>query len=70
MAGLTETCTSVSMIPSSQKLGTIGSAGRLLPGFQARVIKADGQLAQPGEPGELIVKGPSIALGYLNNEKA
>jgi len=68
--GLTETCTTVAMIPPSQKLGTIGSAGQLITGIEARVIKADGQLARAGESGELVVKGPSIAIGYLNNDKA
>ncbi|KAG5651177.1 hypothetical protein H0H81_009584 [Sphagnurus paluster] len=44
--------------------------GRLLPGIQARVIKPDGSSARHNEPGELIVKGPGAALGYLNDEKA
>lgn len=68
--GLTETCTTVSMIPASQRVGTIGSAGQLVPGIEARVVKADGQLARPGEFGELVVKGPSMAIGYLDNDKA
>lgn len=48
----------------------MGSAGQLVPGIEARVVKPDGQLAKPGEPGELVVRGPSMALGYLNNPKA
>ena len=68
--GLTETCTTISAFPPSQKIGTIGSAGQLIPGIRARVVKADGSLAREGEQGELVVTGPSMALGYLNNEKA
>ncbi|KAK2461606.1 hypothetical protein APHAL10511_006069 [Amanita phalloides] len=68
--GLTETCTSVSLVPPDQKLGTVGSAGRLIPGVTARVVKADGSLAREGEQGELVVTGPSMALGYYKNPEA
>ncbi len=67
---MTETSTSVTMVPLSQKIGTLGSAGQLIPGVRARVIKADGTLAKTGESGELVVKTPSLALRYMNNEKA
>lgn len=68
--GLTETCTTVAMMPPTQKLATIGSAGQLIPGIIARVVKPDGSLATEGEQGELVVTGPSMALGYLNNDAA
>ncbi|KAG6911586.1 hypothetical protein DXG01_011889 [Tephrocybe rancida] len=68
--GLTETCTTVGMLPTTQKIGTLGSAGQLLPGMVARVIKEDGSLAREGEQGELVITGPSMALGYLNNATA
>ena len=42
----------------------------LIPGTVARVIKPDGSLASYDEPGELVVKSPSVALGYANNEQA
>lgn len=58
------------MIPPTQKIATVGSAGQLIPGVIARVFKADGSLATEGEQGELVVTGPSMALGYLNNETA
>ena len=38
-----------------------------MPGIVARVIKADGTLAGCDEPGELVIKSPSLALGYANN---
>jgi 4-coumarate--CoA ligase len=68
--GMTETSTGISMMTPTQKVGTLGSAGQLLSGVRARVIKPDGTLAGVGEPGELMVTGPSVALRYLNNEKA
>ncbi|KAJ8083729.1 hypothetical protein PM082_002495 [Marasmius tenuissimus] len=68
--GLTETCTTVAMPPPNQKVATSGSAGMLLAGIRGRVVKADGTLAREGEQGELVVTGPSMALGYLNNPEA
>ena len=67
---MTESSTTISAIPASQNSCTLGSAGQLLPGIRARVVKQDGSLARRGEEGELYVTGPAVALGYLNNEKA
>jgi 4-coumarate--CoA ligase len=58
------------MFSMESKIGVPGSAGRLLPGVVARVIKADGTLAGFNQPGELQVKMPSLALGYWHNEEA
>ncbi len=68
--GMTETCTTVTFPRIDQKIGTLGSGGQLLPGDVARVIKPDGSLAGFNEPGELVVKGPSVSLCYLNNPEA
>ncbi|KAI0066477.1 amp dependent CoA ligase [Artomyces pyxidatus] len=68
--GMTETSTTVTMFPLSQRIGTLGSAGQLLPGVRARVVKSDGTYAKAGEQGELYVTGPSMALRYANNEQA
>lgn len=68
--GMTETCTTVSMVPTTQHIGKLGSAGHLMPGCVARVLKSDGSLGGVGEEGELIVKGPQMALRYSNNEEA
>jgi acyl-CoA synthetase (AMP-forming)/AMP-acid ligase II len=68
--GLTETATTVSYLPPGRKMGTIGSAGVLIPGVVAKVVKPDGSLAAEGEPGELVVTGPSMAMGYYENPTA
>lgn len=47
-----------------------GSAGILLPGMEARILREDGSEADPEEPGELWLRSPSIALGYWHNDKA
>lgn len=41
-----------------------GSLGRLVPGYEARIVRPDGQEAGPGEIGALWVKGDSAALCY------
>lgn len=67
---MTETCTAIALPQIEQRVCTPGSAGRLIPGVVARVVKQDGSLAGYNETGELIVKSPSNALGYLDNEEA
>lgn len=41
-----------------------GSLGQLVPGYEARIVRPDGQEAGPGEIGALWVKGDSAALCY------
>jgi len=66
---MTETSTTVSATSPFQR-HTKGGVGVLLPGVVARVVKQDGFLARVGETGELHLSTPSLALGYLNNERA
>ncbi|PNY28991.1 4-coumarate-CoA ligase 1, partial [Tolypocladium capitatum] len=48
-----------------------GSSGSLIPGTMAKVIDAEGKPVTGHEQrGELLVQSPSVALGYLNNERA
>jgi 4-coumarate--CoA ligase len=47
-----------------------GSAGQLVSGAIAKIVKADGTLAGPYEPGEFVVKGPQNSFGYFNNKEA
>ncbi|KAJ6620831.1 acetyl-CoA synthetase-like protein [Mycena sp. CBHHK59/15] len=68
--GMTETCTVTSIWPIERKRGISGSAGQLVPGVVARVVKTDGTLGRYNEVGELVVKSPSNALGYHNNQQA
>ncbi|KAF9455785.1 hypothetical protein BDZ94DRAFT_1277319, partial [Collybia nuda] len=68
--GMTETCTVTNMWPIARKRGTPGSGGQLIPGTVARVMKTDGSLAGYDEAGELMIKTPSVALGYADNVEA
>jgi long-subunit acyl-CoA synthetase (AMP-forming) len=67
--GMTEGCT-VAMLSPDRKIGTPGSAGSLIPGVEAKILKADGSLGKEGEQGELIISGPGMALEYYSNPSA
>ena len=48
-----------------------GTSGSLLPSVQAKIISTAGtEITGYDQPGELVVKSPSVVLGYLNNDKA
>lgn len=69
MIGMTETCTVV--FSTSELDILVGSSGSLLPGHRAKIIDMEGKEVTDYEvPGELLVQGPTIVLGYLNNVKA
>jgi 4-hydroxybenzoate-CoA ligase len=42
-----------------------GTTGKPVPGYDVRILDASGEVAA-GEPGELVVRGPSAAEGYWN----
>ncbi|CCM02957.1 uncharacterized protein FIBRA_05072 [Fibroporia radiculosa] len=67
--GITEAFVLVSMSRTDDS-ETPGASGMLAPGIVARVLKEDGSLAQRGEPGQLIISSPALALGYLGNAQA
>lgn len=67
--GLTETAT----VASSTLPPDVwhGSSGMLIPGFEARLVAANGsQVIEYDAPGELQLRSPSVVLGYHNNAAA
>lgn len=44
-----------------------GASGRLVPGYDARIVGEDGEILPRGESGALWIKGGSIAKYYWNN---
>jgi long-chain acyl-CoA synthetase len=63
--GITETSTMVTMNwPIGQRV--LGSCGFPVPGLTVRIVDANGRDVDPGQEGELIVRGPSIMPGYHN----
>jgi 4-coumarate--CoA ligase len=56
-----------------QKVGEdipYGAIGKLLPGMQARLCDDEGRDVDVGEKGELWIRGPNIARGYVDNPQA
>jgi thioester reductase-like protein len=53
------------------KAKSIVSVGQILPGLDLAVVDPEtGRVCEPGRIGELWVKGPSVALGYWQNDRA
>jgi len=43
-----------------------GSSGRVVPGYETKVVDDDGHAVAPGQIGNLFVKGASLCAGYWN----
>ena len=54
-------------VENTHKVGAIGKAGY---GWQTRIVDERGQDVQPGDVGELIVKGNGVMTCYYKNEEA
>lgn len=48
----------------------IGSLGRLVPGYEAKIVGPEGEELPVGQIGSIWVKGPSSALGIWHNHEA
>jgi fatty-acyl-CoA synthase len=62
--GMTETSPGALFLAARDSVRKAGTAG--VPSFftDVRVVTADGADAAPGTPGEVIVQGPNVMLGY------
>lgn len=47
-----------------------GSAGKLVPRAELRIVDQDGHEVAPGETGEALVSGPGLMLGYWDDTEA
>jgi acyl-CoA ligase (AMP-forming) (exosortase A-associated) len=66
MYGMTETLRSTYLAPEEADARPT-SIGKPIPTADISVLRADGTPCDPGEPGELVQKGPLIARGYWND---
>jgi o-succinylbenzoate---CoA ligase len=63
--GLTEAASQVATLAPQEALRKLGSAGKPLFPTELR-IEQDGQAVAAGTTGEIVVRGPTITPGYLN----
>jgi len=65
--GLTEACGIATMCRYDDDPETIATtSGRAIPGVEVRVIDDAGTEVARGEPGEVVVRGYNVMLGYLD----
>ncbi|WP_333609371.1 acyl-CoA ligase (AMP-forming), exosortase A system-associated [Arsukibacterium sp.] len=65
MYGLTEAFRST-YLPPTDLARKPGSMGKAIPNAEIIVVREDGSLCGPNEPGELVHRGPLVSLGYWN----
>jgi benzoate-CoA ligase family protein len=46
-----------------------GSSGKIIPGYEARIVDENGNSVAPGEIGDLLIKGDSTCSGYWNKHE-
>ncbi|MDQ4003211.1 MAG: acyl-CoA ligase (AMP-forming), exosortase A system-associated [Actinomycetota bacterium] len=69
MYGLTEAFRSTYLPPEEVERGST-CIGKAIPDTEILVINKDGQECVPGEVGELVHRGPTVAMGYWGKEEA
>jgi acyl-CoA ligase (AMP-forming) (exosortase A-associated) len=66
MYGLTEAFRST-YLPPAEADARPDSIGKAIPNAEILVLRPDGSLCDPDEPGELVHRGSLVALGYWND---
>jgi HIP---CoA ligase len=71
--GLTEAVVATMCRPGDDPQTVARTSGRAAAGFEVRVAGPDGGPAAPGDPGqhgEILLRGPNLMLGYLDDPAA
>jgi acyl-CoA synthetase (AMP-forming)/AMP-acid ligase II len=68
--GLTEAVVATMCRPGDDPQTVATTSGRAAAGFEVRIAGPDGGEAKPGDPGEILLRGPNLMLGYLDDPAA
>jgi O-succinylbenzoic acid--CoA ligase len=67
---LTESCSQAVTLAPEDALPRLGSVGKPLYPNEVRVVGSDGRDAPTDEAGEILIRGPIVMSGYLNQSEA
>ncbi|WP_351227022.1 4-coumarate--CoA ligase family protein [Streptomyces sp. NPDC002133] len=70
--GMTELSPGTHVVPLSAATPPPGTVGKLLPNTEMRILSLDdpGRDVEPGEEGEIAIRGPQVMKGYLGRPEA
>ena len=68
--GLTEAVVVTMCRPGDDPDTISRTSGRATAGFDIRIVDGDGNTLGPGEDGEVLLRGPNVMQGYLNDPEA
>jgi HIP---CoA ligase len=69
--GLTESTGTATMCRDGDDIATIANtSGRAIPDTTVRIVNDDGKEVPRGEPGEVMIRGYNVMLGYLDDPAA
>jgi acyl-CoA synthetase (AMP-forming)/AMP-acid ligase II len=69
--GLTETCGTVSLSEETDTAEVVAqTCGKTIPGVQVKIVDPEGRPLPLGEPGEIVVGGYVVMVGYFEDPEA
>jgi acyl-CoA synthetase (AMP-forming)/AMP-acid ligase II len=68
--GMTETCNGLTYLDADHMETKLGTAGRPIHGVDIRIVDTDDNPLPAGEIGEIVIRGPKVCDGYLDDPEA
>jgi HIP---CoA ligase len=68
--GLTEAVVVTMCLPGDDAQTICATSGCAAAGFEILIAGADGQEKEPGDDGEILLRGPNVMVGYLDDPQA